>query len=54
MLPYFPLASGLLTGKYRRGAEPPAGTPARRRGRYAERLAKAPWDAIEAIERVRG
>ncbi len=26
MLPYFPLASGLLTGKYQRGAAPPAGT----------------------------
>ncbi len=26
MLPYFPLASGFLTGKYRRGAELPAGT----------------------------
>ena len=25
-LPYFPLASGLLTGKYRRGEPPPAGT----------------------------
>jgi len=25
-LPYFPLASGLLTGKYRRGHEPPPGT----------------------------
>lgn len=25
-LPYFPLASGLLTGKYRRDAEPPEGT----------------------------
>lgn len=25
-LPYFPLASGLLTGKYRRGQEPPART----------------------------
>ena len=24
-LPYFPLASGLLTGKYRKGAAPPAG-----------------------------
>jgi aryl-alcohol dehydrogenase-like predicted oxidoreductase len=23
MLPYFPLASGLLTGKYQRGQEPP-------------------------------
>jgi len=27
-LPYFPLASGLLTGKYRRGQEPPARTRA--------------------------
>jgi aryl-alcohol dehydrogenase-like predicted oxidoreductase len=26
MLPYFPLASGLLTGKYRRDQAPPAGT----------------------------
>ena len=25
-IPYFPLASGLLTGKYRRGERPPAGT----------------------------
>jgi aryl-alcohol dehydrogenase-like predicted oxidoreductase len=25
-VPYFPLASGLLTGKYRRGEPPPAGT----------------------------
>ena len=25
-LPYFPLASGLLTGKYRRGSPPPAGS----------------------------
>jgi aryl-alcohol dehydrogenase-like predicted oxidoreductase len=26
VLPYFPLASGLLTGKYKRGQEPPQGT----------------------------
>lgn len=26
LLPYFPLASGLLTGKYKRGAPPPSGT----------------------------
>src|SRR5579863_6134457 len=26
ILPYFPLASGLLTGKYQRGAQPPEGT----------------------------
>ena len=26
LLPYFPLASGMLTGKYTRGEEPPAGS----------------------------
>jgi aryl-alcohol dehydrogenase-like predicted oxidoreductase len=26
LVPYFPLASGLLTGKYRRGEDPPPGT----------------------------
>jgi aryl-alcohol dehydrogenase-like predicted oxidoreductase len=47
-LPYFPLASGLLTGKYRRGGEPPAGT--RLAGR-PERLTDAAFDAVERLER---
>jgi aryl-alcohol dehydrogenase-like predicted oxidoreductase len=47
-LPYFPLASGLLTGKYRRG-EP--ATDGRLAGREipAER-----WDRAEALERYAG
>jgi aryl-alcohol dehydrogenase-like predicted oxidoreductase len=50
ILPYFPLASGLLTGKYRRGQEAPAGT--RMAGeRYRQRFASAPWDVIEALEK---
>jgi aryl-alcohol dehydrogenase-like predicted oxidoreductase len=50
LLPYFPLASGLLTGKYRRGDPAPEGT--RMAGeRFAQRLAEAPWDTIEALER---
>lgn len=50
LLPYFPLASGLLTGKYRRNAEPPAGT--RLSGaRFTRRLAEAPWGVIEALEK---
>src|SRR5439155_6210885 len=49
MLPFFPLASGLLTGKYRRGQAPPPGT--RLAGeRYADRLATVPWDKIETLE----
>ena len=45
ILPYFPLASGLLTGKYKRGEPATAGRLA---GREipAER-----WDAVEALER---
>jgi aryl-alcohol dehydrogenase-like predicted oxidoreductase len=48
LLPYFPLASGLLTGKYRRGEAAPAGT--RLAGeRFESRLAQAPWDTIEEL-----
>ncbi|WP_328848930.1 aldo/keto reductase [Micromonospora zamorensis] len=50
MLPFFPLANGLLTGKYKRSGQPPAGSRLSGGGRYAERLAAADWDTIEAIE----
>src|SRR4051794_11347399 len=51
VLPYFPLASGLLSGKYRRGQDAPEGT--RLSGR--ESIASdAQWDAIEALERFAG
>jgi aryl-alcohol dehydrogenase-like predicted oxidoreductase len=46
ILPYFPLANGLLTGKYRRD-EPPA--PGTRLGARRSLHAGADWDAIEAI-----
>jgi len=48
LLPYFPLASGLLTGKYRRGEAAPAGTRLANPAQSA-RLANAPWDTIEAL-----
>ena len=48
VIPYFPLASGLLTGKYRRGEEPPEGT--RLEGR-SERLTGEVFDQLEALER---
>jgi aryl-alcohol dehydrogenase-like predicted oxidoreductase len=47
-VPYFPLASGLLTGKYRRDAEPPAGS--RLEGR-PERLTDETFRAVEGLER---
>lgn len=47
VLPYFPLAYGLLTGKYQRGEAATAGT---RLAVQSDRLAKADWDRIEALE----
>jgi aryl-alcohol dehydrogenase-like predicted oxidoreductase len=47
VLPYFPLASGLLTGKYRRGAPRPEGT--RLTGRD-EVFTDETFDRIEALE----
>ena len=35
MLAYYPLASGLLTGKYRRGEDAPEGTPASSDARFS-------------------
>ncbi|PRW62096.1 aldo/keto reductase [Actinopolyspora mortivallis] len=48
LIPYFPLANGLLTGKYRQGQAPPEGSRLSGRERL---LADAPW---ERIERLRG
>jgi len=41
-MPYFPLASGLLTGKYRKGQPPPQGS----------RLAGSGWDELISDERL--
>ncbi|TDB70578.1 aldo/keto reductase [Micromonospora sp. KC723] len=54
LLPFFPLANGLLTGKYGRGEAPPPGSRLAGGGRYAQRLAAANWDTIEAIEAYAG
>ena len=50
LLPYFPLESGLLTGKYRRGAEAPEGTRIAAWGMTAS-LSDANFDVIDALER---
>jgi aryl-alcohol dehydrogenase-like predicted oxidoreductase len=48
VLPYFPLASGLLTGKYKRGAPPPEGT---RLAVREEVFTEETWERLEALER---
>lgn len=50
VLPYGPLAYGLLTGKYRRGEPAPEGSRLDTAA-GAERLANADFDRIEAMER---
>lgn len=47
LLPFFPLASGLLTGKYARGQDAPEGT---RLASRPDRLAGADFDVIEALQ----
>jgi aryl-alcohol dehydrogenase-like predicted oxidoreductase len=49
LIAYFPLAYGLLTGKYRRGEDAPEGSRLGGRGQE-HRLAGADWDRIEALQ----
>jgi aryl-alcohol dehydrogenase-like predicted oxidoreductase len=50
ILPYFPLASGLLTGKYRRGAPPP-GTRLAKNPRHAQEfISERNWRIVAALE----
>ncbi len=49
LLPYFPLASGLLTGKYRRGEPAPAGSRLDAWNRQSA-LTDAAFDVVEALE----
>ncbi len=51
LLLFFPLASGLLTGKYKRGAAAPAGTRFASAKYLADRYGtEASWDIVEALE----
>jgi aryl-alcohol dehydrogenase-like predicted oxidoreductase len=49
MLPYFPLASGILTGKYRRGEAPPEGSRVQA-WRMEAALNDTTFDVIEALD----
>ena len=50
MLPFFPLASGMLTGKYHRNEPPPQGTRLATVGRLAERaLNERNFTIVEAL-----
>jgi aryl-alcohol dehydrogenase-like predicted oxidoreductase len=48
-LPFFPLMSGLLTGKYRKGKPIPQNTRVAKYERYAKLLTQANLDKVEAL-----
>jgi aryl-alcohol dehydrogenase-like predicted oxidoreductase len=51
ILPYFPLASGLLSGKYRRGAAPPPGSRLAKNHRHAQDfLSERNWRIVGELE----
>jgi len=51
LLPFYPLASGFLTGKYQRGAPMPEGARLTKGKRYADRfMTEANWDVLAKLE----
>ncbi len=51
VLPYFPLASGLLTGKYKRGQPMPEGARLTKTQRLADRyMTEQNWAVVEKLE----
>jgi aryl-alcohol dehydrogenase-like predicted oxidoreductase len=51
LLPYFPLASGLLTGKYKHGADAPGGTRMAAIKRLADRfMTTENWKTVDALQ----
>jgi aryl-alcohol dehydrogenase-like predicted oxidoreductase len=50
IIPYFPLESGLLTGKYRRGVPPPPGTRFNAWKRFTESLTEENFDRVERLQ----
>lgn len=52
VIPFFPLASGLLTGKYRRGEPPPEGTRLASSERFASMATSEAFDKVEALQAI--
>lgn len=50
VVPYFPLAGGFLTGTYRRGVPPPAGSRGAGRITFARWTNDRNWDLLEKLE----
>ncbi|MEO7003365.1 MAG: aldo/keto reductase [Ktedonobacterales bacterium] len=50
VIPYFPLAAGVLTGKYKPGEPPPEGTRGHNNPRFAARLQSEPLAAVQRLD----
>ncbi len=50
VIPYYPLAAGFLTGKYRRGEAPPAGTRFDSEPSYTQTLSDANFDKLDKLQ----
>lgn len=49
VVPFFPLASGMLTGKYRRGEAPPPGTRLAELERFRGSIRDTDWGVVERL-----
>ena len=52
MLPYLPLAGGLLTGKYHRGEAPPPGSRFASDPRFREQLGDERFDMVDRLQAI--
>lgn len=50
IIPYFPLAAGVLTGKYKPGEPPPEGTRGHNNPRFASRLRHETLGAVQRLD----
>ncbi|HLS90456.1 MAG TPA: aldo/keto reductase, partial [Limnochordia bacterium] len=50
IIPYFPLAGGFLTGKYRRGQAPPPGSRGEASAYVQQYFTERNFDAVERLE----
>ncbi len=50
VIPYYPLAAGFLTGKYRRGEAPPAGSRFNSEPSYLQILSDANFDKLDKLQ----
>lgn len=50
VIPYYPLAAGFLTGKYRRGEAPPAGSRFNSEPSYTQILSDANFDKLDKLQ----